>query len=243
MTDWAQKRFWKNATVAEVSGSPAVLLDGRPIRTPSRALLTLPSIALAEAVAEEWARQDQTVRPETMPMTRFANTAIDRVAPAFDAVAAIVAAYGETDLLCYRAEAPEELLQRQISFWDPPLDWAAARFGARLRTTTGVTPVPQASDALARLGKAVRASSPWRLTGLHELVSMTGSLVLGLAVTEKAIAADEAWALSRIDEEWQIAQWGRDEEADATSDRRRAEFSQAVWFLDLLGEIGKAPMG
>jgi chaperone required for assembly of F1-ATPase len=169
-----------------------------------------------------------------MPMTRLANTALDRVAPETEAVSGIVAAYGETDLICYRADGPEELARRQGDGWDPLLDWAADRFGARLRPAVGVTPIPQPEMALARLAAAVKGLSPWRLTALHEFTALTGSLVIGLAVAERARTPEEAWDLSRIDEEWQIAQWGRDSEADAAAARRRAEFLDAVRFDGLL---------
>jgi chaperone required for assembly of F1-ATPase len=234
MSEWAAKRFWKGATVGEEAGGHIVLLDGRPIRTPSRALLVLPTRALAAALAEEWDRQEEIIRPATMPMTRLANTAQDRVAPEFDAVARMVAAYGETDLLCYRAEGPAELVRRQAEVWDPLLDWAAARFGARLHPTAGVVPVAQSDAALDRLAAAVRDRSPWRLTALHEFVALTGSLVAGLAVAEGARTPDEAWTLSRIDEDWQVSQWGSDSEAEAAAARRRAEFHEAVRFDRLL---------
>ena len=234
MSEWAAKRFWKEATVGEEEDGHVVLLDGRPIRTPSRAPLALPTRALAAAVAEEWDRQEEIIRPATMPMTRFANTAQDRVAPEFDAVARMVAAYGETDLLCYRAEGPAELVRRQREAWDPLLDWAAERFAARLHPTAGVVPVAQPAEALDRLAVAVMDRSPWRLTALHELVVLTGSLVAGLAVAEGVRTPEDAWTLSRIDEDWQISQWGSDSEAEAAAARRRAEFLDAVRFDRLL---------
>lgn len=231
MTGWTPKRFWTQVTLGDAEGGHAVLLDGKPILTPAKAPLVLPTRALAEEVAAEWSRQEDVVRPATMPMTRLANTAVDRVTPERAAVAAIVAAYAETDLLCYRAEAPEELRRRQDEGWNPPLDWAADRFGARLVPTSGVVPVTQPSAALDRLAAAVAAQSPWRLTALHELVSLTGSLVLGLAVAEGAKTPADAWELSRLDEEWQVEQWGRDAEADAAAERRRGEFLDAARFL------------
>jgi chaperone required for assembly of F1-ATPase len=234
MTTWAAKRFWTEATVGEVSGSLTVLLDGRPIRTPSKSLLALPSTALALAVADEWAAQGESIRPDTMPMTRFANTALDRVAPEFEAVARIVAAFGETDLLCYRAEGPAELVRRQAEAWDPLLDWAAGRYGVRLVTTAGVLPVGQPPPSIDRLAAEVRSLSHWELTALHELVSLTGSLILGLAVAEKVLPTGSAWVLSRIDEDWQIGQWGEDAEAKAAAERRLGEFRDAVRFLDLV---------
>ncbi len=241
MTGWAPKRFWTDVTVDGSAGGFSVHLDGKPIRTPAKAALALPTAALAEAVAEEWARQESVLRPETMPMTRLANTTIDRVAPEFDAVAAIVAAYAETDLLCYRAEGPEALRRLQAESWDALLDWAAGKYGARLVPTSGVFPVDQPSEALDRLAAAVRTRSPWQLTALHELVSLTGSLVLGLATAEEVRSPDTAWALSRIDEEWQAARWGRDAEADAAAGRRWEEFVEAVRFTRLLSAVGGLP--
>ena len=234
MSEWAAKRFWAEAAAGEEAGAHVVRLDGRPIRTPSRALLALPTQALAAAVAEEWNRQEEIILPATMPMTRLANTAQDRVAPEFDAVARMVAAYGETDLLCYRADGPPELVRRQREAWDPLLDWAAEHFGARLHPTVGVVPVAQPGTALDRLAAAVKDRSAWRLTALHELVVLTGSLVAGLAVAEGAYAPDEAWTVSRIDEDWQSAQWGSDSEAEASAARRRAGFLEAVRFDRLL---------
>jgi chaperone required for assembly of F1-ATPase len=241
MTGWTPKRFWKDVTIGEDAGGHTVLLDGKPIRTPAKALLALPSRPLAEDVAAEWARQEDVVRPATMPMTRLANTAMDRVTPERAAVAAIIAAYAETDLLCYRAEGPEELRLRQDAAWDPVLDWAEGRFGARLHPTSGVLPVAQPAASLARLAEAAEIQSPWRLTGLHELVSLTGSLVLGLAVAEGAWTPEAAWNLSRVDEEWQYAQWGRDEEADAAAERRRVEFIDAARFLAATDSVGSPP--
>jgi chaperone required for assembly of F1-ATPase len=241
MTGWAPKRFWTEVTLGEVEGSHAVLLDGKPIRTPAKALLTLPTLPLAQAVAEEWARQEDVLRPATMPMTRLANTALDRVVPEFAAVARIVAAYAETDLLCYRAEAPDELRRLQDEAWDPLLDWAEDRFGARLLPTSGVVPIAQPPEALDRLATEVASRSAWHLTPLHELVSLTGSLVLGLAVADEVRLPEEGWALSRIDEEWQNAQWGRDAEADAAAARRQGEYLEAVRFYRLLAATGSPP--
>jgi chaperone required for assembly of F1-ATPase len=240
MAEWALKRFWTTVSVAvEESGGWTVRLDGRPLSAPvSRAPLVLPSLPLAEAVAEEWRRQEEVVRPQAMFMTRMANTAQDRVAAEFAAVAEVVAAFAETDLLCYRAEAPAELVARQAEAWDPLLDWAACEFGARLQPTQGVVPVPQAQDALGRLAAEVSRGSAWRLTALHELVALSGSLVIGLAVERKVRTPEEGWAISRIDEDWQASQWGRDAEAEAAGHRRQAEFLDAVDFLRLVGAGG-----
>lgn len=237
MTGWVAKRFWKSAEVVAEQGGFAVVLDGRAIRTPGKSPLVMPTRALALAVADEWQRQEERIDPRTMPMTRYFNTAIDRVQADFPAVAEIVAAYGETDLLCYRAESPAELIERQSAAWDPLLDWAHTRYGVRLEVTRGVLPVDQSATDLERLRSVVESLSHHELTSLHELVSLTGSLVLGLAVLEGERTADEAWTSSRIDEEWQIEQWGRDEEAERQASFRRDALLEAARFLQLVRMI------
>lgn len=235
MTGWAPKRFWTEAQAAACDGGFDVRLDGRAVRTPARAPLVLPTLALAQAVAAEWQAQQGTVNPATMPMTRMANSAIDKVAPQFDAVADIVAAYGGTDLLCYRAEGPAALVARQAAAWDALLDWAAQALGAPLVVTQGVIPCAQPADSLARLTDAVRAEGAFRLSALHDLVAISGSLVLGLAVARGRITADTAFDLSRIDETWQAELWGRDDEATESEAVRRAGLREAGRFYALCG--------
>lgn len=233
MSEWKLKRFWTEVQVEKAGGGYSVRLDGRSIRTPGKAPLDLPTRALAESMAAEWQAQSEEVRPETMPITRFANSAIDRVAPQFEEVAAIVSAFGETDLLCYRAEGPAELQARQAAAWDPVLDWAERTFSGRMNVTSGVIPVSQPQVVLDALGNAVRSRSAFELAALHELVSLTGSLVLGLAADAGELTPDEAWAHSRIDEIWQIEQWGPDEEAEEVAARRTSAFADAMRFLVL----------
>lgn len=233
MTGWTLKRFWKTVEVGEDALGHTVLLDGRTVRTPAKAVLALPTRALAEALAEEWARQEGAVDPRLMPLTRLANSAIDTVVPQFDEVASIVAAYGETDLLCYRAEGPEALRALQAEAWDPLLDWAATRHGARLAVTSGILPVPQEPDATGQLARAVRSLPPFELAAMHELVSLTGSLVLGLAVAAGVRRPEEIWNASRIDEDWQASQWGRDDEAEAASALKKQAFLLSLRFLEL----------
>lgn len=232
MSVWAPKRFWKQATVTEVEGGYGIALDGRPVKTPAKAPLVVPTRALAEALAAEWDAQDGTVRPETMPATRSANSAIDKVRPQRVEVAELVSAYGGTDLLCYRAEVPEGLVARQAAGWDPLLDWFAAAFGVRLVVTQGVLPVAQ-PDALAAVGAHVGGFDEWQLAALHDLVGLTGSLVLGLAVAQGRLTAEEAWTLSRIDEDWQAEEWGEDEEALENATLRRAALLDAAQFWAL----------
>jgi chaperone required for assembly of F1-ATPase len=233
MSGWVAKRFWKAAGAVAVEGGFGIELDGRPVKTPAKARLILPTLAMAEACAAEWDAQHGEIKPETMPVTRAANSAIDKITAQFDAVAEIVAAYGGTDLLCYRADGPEALRQRQAAGWDPLLDWAAQHFGASLRVTTGVLPVAQDPQSLAALTAAVRACSRFELAALHDLVAISGSLILGLAVTAGRLTPDAAWDLSRIDEDWQIDLWGEDEEASAAAARKREDFIQAARFFDL----------
>jgi chaperone required for assembly of F1-ATPase len=232
MTEWAPKRFWTTATADRREGGHGVILDARPLRTPEKREMVLPTSALANAVAAEWNAQGEKIVYATMPMTRMANTAIDRVSARHGHVAAHLARYGETDLLCYRAEdGPRGLAGRQAAAWDPLLDWAADTLGARLRPTKGVMPISQPSEALDRLSQVVAGHSAFELTALHDLVTHSGSLVLGLAVARGELAADEAWARSRIDEEWQAELWGRDDEAEAAARTQREGFLAAHRFL------------
>lgn len=233
MSEWAPKRFWKAAEVTTGAEGFSVALDGRPVRTPAKAALILPTEAMAAAIAAEWDAQQGVLRPETMPMTRMANSAIDKVRVLQAAVVAEVAGFGASDLLCYRAEDPDELVQRQRQGWDPLLDWAATRLQAPLAQTGGIMPVAQPGASLARLTGAVQAFDAFRLTALHDLVSITGSLVLGLAIAEDRLSPDQAWALARIDEDWQAEQWGVDDEAAAQAAHRRQALLDAARFLRL----------
>ncbi len=225
--------FWKDVAVVPVDDGHAVLLDGRPVRTPNRAALTLPSRALAEAVAAEWAAQERAIRPETMPATRLANSAVERVRPARDDVVALLAEYGGTDLLCYRAERNAGLAELQAEGWDPLIDWAAA-MGVRLRVGAGVMPIQQDADALRRLADEIAAMDDFRLAAFHELVTLSGSLIIALAGVYGVRDPDAAWRLSRIDEEWQAAVWGRDAEAEELAEARRQDFLFAARFHALV---------
>ena len=228
------KRFWREVTVEEADGGFGFRLDRRPVRTPAKAPCLLPTRALAEAVAAEWAVVEGEVDPAAMPLTRAANSAIDRVIPEREAVAALVAAYGEADLICYRAPHPAGLARRQTDAWDPLVAWVGETLGARLVVVEGVVHVAQPPDSLARLGAAVRAHGAWELTALHDLVSISGSLVIGLAVSHGHLDAATAWPLSRIDEDWQIEEWGEDDEAAAVAARRRLDFVNAARLLELV---------
>lgn len=233
MSGWAAKRFWKETDIVENDAGFEVRLDGRSVRTPLKTLLLTPTRGFADRIAAEWDAQEEAVDPQTMPFTRAANAALDKVALQQTEVAEMLSAYGGTDLLCYRATTPAVLCARQAAAWDPLLDWMAERYGARLAVTSGVLPIAQNADSLKRLSKVVAGYSPFQLTGFHDLVAISGSLVLGLAVVENRLSAEEAFAASRIDETWQIEQWGDDEEEAERVAIKRADYLRAKEIFDL----------
>lgn len=238
MAEWKMTRFWTKARATEVPSGFAVALDDKPIRTPAKAPLVVPTRALAQAIAAEWDAQVDHVDPTAMPVTRAANSAIDKVAPQREAVIAMLAEYGRTDLLSYRAQGPAGLQAAQAAAWDPMLDWAAHTYGARLTTTAGVMPVVQNEDAIGRLAAPLNRMSPFELTAMHDLVALTGSLVLGLAASEGGHDARAVWDASRVDEDWQAREWGEDSEAQAAALRKRADFLAALEFLAQVRDHG-----
>jgi chaperone required for assembly of F1-ATPase len=224
------RRFYKEVSIID----GAILLDGRPVRTPARVSLTLPTAALAEAVAAEWQMQGEEIEPRTMPLTGLSNAAIDRVAPNPAAFAGPLAAYAESDLLCYRADAPTELIARQAEAWDPLLDWARARFDITFVVTSGIVHAPQPAATIARLDEALRARSPFALAAMSPLITIGGSLVTALALAEDAIDADRAFDITHLDELWQAERWGEDKLALESRASRRRDFMAAAQLLDLL---------
>lgn len=227
------KRFYAEVGVTALEGGHGIALDGRPVRTPAREPLRLPTRALAEAVAAEWAAQGEKIDPAAMPMTGLANAAIDRIAPDIAGFASGIAPYGESDLLCYRADGPAALVERQAAHWQPLLDWASARYGVRFATTQGIVHVAQPGETLAALAGTVAAQDAFSLAALSTLVTLSGSLVIGLAVVEQAFPVDMLWSAAELDEEWQVEQWGEDAEAIARSLRRAGEFNRAAAFCAL----------
>jgi chaperone required for assembly of F1-ATPase len=227
------KRFYKTVSAEPGENGFTLLLDGRAVKTPARRALLLPTLALAERLVAEWAAQGEEVRPETMPFTRLANSVLDRVADERAAIEASVAAYGGTDLLCYMAPHPEALAARQMAAWQPWLDWAAARYGARLLPSTGLMPREQDAAALQALGTAVAAANDWELAALADCVTITGSLILGLALKDGALDEARAWRLSQLDEAHQAEHWGLDAEAEAVRRTKRQSLADAVEFLVL----------
>lgn len=227
------KRFYRSASVSDAAPFQ-VLLDGRAIKTPAKRALVLPTRAAAQAIADEWAAQETVINPASMPLTRFANTAIDAVADTQSAVAADIVSYAGRDLLCYRAEAPAELRDAQAAAWDPVLDWVLKTLDARFTVVTGIMPVDQADSALAAIAAALKPHDPFRLTALHVMTTLTGSALLATAHAHGFISADDAWTAAHVDEDYQIALWGEDDEASARRRARTTEFLAASRFLALL---------
>ena len=228
------KRFWKDVIVAKEDRGWGVALDTRPVRTPARAPLVVPTEALADAIADEWRGIAGEVDPRAMPLTGLANAAIDRVAPERQAFAAGLARYAEADLDCYRAEGPRGLVERQEESWDALLAWARRRFDVDFATTCGIVHVEQPAATVDRLAHALAALDPFRLAGLSPLVTIGGSLVAALAVVEKAITPEAAWDAVSVDERWQLEQWGAETEAAAALENRKRDFVAAARFLELL---------
>lgn len=228
------KRFWKTVAAIDVDGGFGVVLDGRRVKTPAGADLTVPTRALAEAITAEWNDCGETVDPRAMPLTGLANAAIDRVAPNKQQFEAGIARYVESDLTCYRAEGPEALVRWQSESWDQLLAWARRRHDVDFACVSGVIHVPQPEETVRKLGHAVATLDPFQLAGLSPLVTIGGSLIAGLAVLEEMMPAEAAWEAVSLDDRWQLEQWGDDPEARAALDARRRDFLAAARFLELL---------
>lgn len=230
------KRFYEKAGFAEEEGGYRLTLDGRPARTPARKPLLLPTRAIAERVAQEWEAQVGVIDPSRMPLTRLVNVAIDGVAGDPDSVRADLAAYAGTDLIAYRAGNPERLVAEQSQAWDPIIAWARDALGARIALGEGVMHVAQSDETLAALRRAIDAApAPFALAALHAMTTLTGSLLIALAVLAHRLSADEAWAAALVDETFQSSVWGADSEATARLSARRAEFEAAATLAALAG--------
>jgi len=227
------KRLYRAVAATAERDGFGLALDGKRVNTPAGATLVVRPRALAEAIAAEWSAQGERVLPQTMPLMQFAATAFDRVAPSRAAVIEQLVSYGETDLLCYRASEPAELVDRQIAMWQPLLDWAALRFGVELTVIAGLMPQPQPAGALAALRAALAPTDALGLTGLLAVAGAAGSLVLALALQDRRLSAEEVWALSQLDETFQIERWGEDDEAAARRAALRVDLVAAGRFLAL----------
>ncbi len=212
-------------------GGFEVLLDAQHLKTPAKTPLIVPTRALAAVIADEWAAQAEAVDPKTMPMTRRANAALDKVAPQKGAVAEMLSAYGGSDLLCYRCEYPVELATRQAEIWDPLLDWAGTKFTAYLRVTSGITHCAQPARAQENLAAEVNRLDVFPLTGFHDLVTHSGSLIIALAAIHGWGEIGEMWERSQVDENWQVEKWGADDDATAAANSKQQDFIDAYRFF------------
>lgn len=228
------KRFYKTVSVEPEGEGHALRLDGKPVRTPLKNHLALPTRALAEAVAEEWRAQRQRIDPGTMPLTRLANSVIDGVQGREDAVVDDIMAHAASDLLCYRAEAPRGLVSVQQKQWDPLLAWVRDALDARLEIAEGVMHVDQPKASLEEIRRQVKSYEPFSLAALHVMTGLTGSALLALAVSIGRLSPAEAWKAAHVDEDWQISQWGEDEEAANRRSHRLSDFEAAARMLELL---------
>jgi len=232
------KRFYKEAQIVETDDGFAVHLDGKPVRTPGKALLALPRKGIAALVAAEFCAQSEVIDPISMPVLRLVNTAIDGVAADMQAVLEDVMRFSATDLTCYRADAPQALASRQALAWDPVLDWAHSALGARFFLAEGVMHVEQPRESVAAVGIWLRQrQDPFRLAALHVMTTLTGSALLALAVEAEAISPDDAWTAAHIDEDWNIEKWGEDVEAMARRQVRRRDYNAAVTMVRALDHI------
>lgn len=227
-------RFYKSVAVEAQSDGHVVLLDGRAVNTPLRQKLVLPTLALAEAIAGEWDEQDEQIDPMEMPITKLANTSVDHADSKFQAILDEFVSYAGADMLCYRADTPTGLVERQAANWDPLLTWAARDIGAAFVVTVGIMHQEQPGPALEACRKKAATYDPFRITALQTLTALTGSAVLSLAMLEREVDADAAWRAANVDEDWQIELWGRDEEAERQRASRYREFEAADRFIGFL---------
>jgi chaperone required for assembly of F1-ATPase len=226
------KRFYKEAiAVPGEEGDFVVALDGKPVRTPSRRPLGVPHRDLAEAIAAEWQAQQDKIDPATMPLTRMVNTALDGVSAAQEEVFEEILRFAGSDLICYRADAPEGLVARETEHWDPYLDWASS-MGARLVLSAGVVHVEQPPEAIRAVAALLRRyTTPLQLTALHTITSLTGSLILALALAEGRGEPSEIWDAAHVDEDFNVAQWGEDHDAAERRAKRLVDFEAAHLIL------------
>ena len=228
------KRFYASVSHARKGKGYFIQLDGRPVRTPSKACLTVPGERLAVAIAEEWRHQKEYIDNDTMHLTRLASIAIDKAGPGREAVINEIAGYAGSDHACYRAGAPKELYQKQCEALDPVLSWIGQTHAIRLLTTTGIMPVEQPRDSLEACTRVLRQYDDLQLAAIHQLTRLTASAVLTLALADEFLPAEKIWSAAHIDEEWNMKHWGRDEEAVQRLAARRMAFDGAVRFLSLL---------
>jgi chaperone required for assembly of F1-ATPase len=228
------RRVYRTAGVTEADGGFSIVLDDKPVRTPAKAPLVVPGRALAEAIAAEWQAQEERVDPDSMPLTRIASISIDLVTPRRAAVIAEIVKYAATDLVCYRAEHPYELVARQHAAWQPLVEWAKERYGAELLVTAGIVPRNQPGAAIHALTDAVAALDSMTLAALHLATAACGSIVLALALREGRLDAEGAFAAAELDQTFQIERWGEDTEQTRRRAGLGAEIAAAARFFSLM---------
>jgi chaperone required for assembly of F1-ATPase len=230
------KRFYRQVDCVPTETGWQIALDGKKLRSPARADLVLPTERLATAIKVEWDAQEDHILPHRMPMMQLASTAVDRITPNHGKVVIETAGYAGSDLVCYRADAPEELVRRQVQHWQSVLDWANHRFDTALQATTGIVAIAQSPTSLARFEQVVSAFEPWRLTALASLTGATGSLVIALAIFERHLTPEQAVAAAQLDELYQAERWGEDVEALERRQALARDIADAARFLGLLGK-------
>ncbi len=233
MSEWKQKRFWKNVHVVSSEAGYFIKLDDKILKSPAKRQMMLPTEALAKKIASEWEKQIEEIDPTTMPFTKSANAALDKVSEQYEEVSSLLGEYGETDLLCYRADSPPELQKRQKTGWDPIINWAENTFKVQINCGTGIVYIPQNEKLFSETRKKINNLSIFELTALYDMVSITGSLILGLAIINGRLSAEEAYQLSRIDEQWQLEQWGEDEESQVASNLKNIAILHSEEFFAL----------
>ncbi len=225
------KRFYKEAAYVEAEGGYAIHLDGRPVKTPGKATLLLPSEALGAAVAAEWAAQEKEINPANMPLTRITNSALDAVSVRFDEVADDMSRFAGNDALCYRADEPESLVETQRRLWDPVVDWAGELLGGRFVLIEGIIHADQHGSLLEAFRRRLDGETPLRLAALHTITSLTGSALLALALKEDHLDSDSVWRAAHVEEDFNIERWGADAEAAQVRAYKRTEFDASVLIL------------
>jgi chaperone required for assembly of F1-ATPase len=222
-----KKRFWKEAAVVEIDDGFNVTLDGHAVRTPSKAPLNIQYRKIADQIAEEWMAQQEEVDPATMPATRMVNSVIDKVSVNFEAIVEMLTEYAGSDLICYRSLSPQELIAEQEALWDPLLEWSATSMNAPMASANGVMFVAQDESSVDVYRQRLKGMNNYQLAGVHDLITISGSAVIAIALITNHLTPDQAWAAATVDEAWQEKQWGTDEEAQVALERKRADFDFA----------------
>ena len=229
-----KKVFWKSVTVQKDGFDYVIYLDNHLLKTPKKSLIKLPNQKLADLVAKEWVEQINEIDYNIMPVNRLANAAIDKVGNNVDEVITLLGEYAGTDLLCYRVAEPNELIDQQILHWDPYIKWVEEKFDIKLNVTNGVVPIEQPIETMHLLISKMKNMSTFKLTVFHELVTISGSYILGLAAVENAMPSENIWNAAILDESWQSSAWGEDQEQKKNLELKKADFFKAIEVLHTL---------